>query len=228
MFILENVSVSVGGRELLRGISLSLGRGDIFYILGPNGVGKSSLLKAVMGLPGYEVTAGRVVLDGVDLAGFSTYERAARGVALAFQVPPRLHGVRVGALLSHICKKTGCDAGEIAKAVEIEHLFDREVGKLSGGESKRVELATVLAQRPKVALIDEPDSGVDVESLSIVARGLKELAAGAGLIVVTHSAHIARYLAPTRVCVLYGGVFKKCVGQEVIDEVFAYGFSKLA
>jgi Fe-S cluster assembly ATP-binding protein len=99
----------------------------------------------------------------------------------------------------------------VARAVEVEYLMGREVGRLSGGEGKRVELATLLAQRPKVALVDEPDSGVDVESLAVVARGLKELAAGAALVitqVMTHRAHVARFLPPSRVCVLYGGTLR--------------------
>ncbi|MGC9131532.1 MAG: ATP-binding cassette domain-containing protein [Pyrobaculum sp.] len=226
--VLEKVSVSVGGRLLLTDISLALSRGGVFYILGPNGAGKSSLLKAVMGIPGYDVVGGRVLLDGEDVTRLKPCERAARGLALAFQTPPRLQGVKVGVLLRHICRKSGCDPRDVAKVVEIEHLLDREVGKLSGGEGKRVELATVIAQRPKVALVDEPDSGVDVESLAVVGRGLRALAEATALLVVTHSAHVARYLPPTRVCVLYGGGLRRCGGQEVLEEVFSHGFSKLA
>jgi energy-coupling factor transporter ATP-binding protein EcfA2 len=101
----------------------------------------------------------------------------------------------------------------VARAVEVEHLMDREVGRLSGGEVKRVELATVLAQRPKVALVDEPDSGVYVVSLAVVARGLKELAAGAAL-VMTHRAHVARSLPLSRLCVLYGGTLRGAEGPR--------------
>ena len=227
-FAVDRVSISVGGMPLLSGISFSLSRGEVLYILGPNGAGKSSLLKAVMGIPGYEVTGGRVLLEGEEVTTLKPFEKARRGLALAFQMPPRLHGVKVGVLLAHICRRTGCDPREVARAVEVEYLMDREVGRLSGGESKRVELATVLAQRPKVALVDEPDSGVDVESLAVVARGLKELAAEAALVVVTHGAHIARYIPPHKACVLYSGTFKKCGGPEVVEEVFAYGFAKLA
>lgn len=227
MFTVENLSVAVGGRALLGGVSFSISPGEVFYILGPNGVGKSSLLKAIMGIPGYEVVGGRVLLDGEDITKLKPYEKASRGLALAFQIPPRLQGVRVGVLLSNICRKTKCDYREVAKVVEVDHLLDREIGKLSGGEGKRVELATVLAQRPRVALIDEPDSGVDVESLVIVARALKELVKDAALIIVTHGAHIARHLPPDKVCVLYGGGFKKCGGREVLDAVFTYGFAGL-
>jgi Iron-regulated ABC transporter ATPase subunit SufC len=227
LFTVENASVTVAGRPLLAGISFSLSRGEILYILGPNGAGKSSLLKAIMGIPGYELTQGRVTLEGEDITQLKPHEKAQKGVALAFQIPPRLQ-VRVEAILAHICRRTGCDPAEVAKTAEVEHLLDREAGKLSGGEAKRVELATVLAQRPKAALIDEPDSGVDVESLAVVARCLKQLASEAALVVVTHSAHVARYLPPHRACVLYGGTFKKCGGPEVIEEVFAHGFAKLA
>ena len=184
-------------------------------------------MKALMGIPGYEVTRGRVLLDGVDVMGLEPREKTRRGLAPAFQMPPKLHGVKVGVLLTHICRRTRCDPREVAKVMEIEHLMEREMGRLSGGEMKRVELAAVLAQRPRVALVDEPDSGVDVESLAVVARGLKDLAAEAAVVVVTHGAHIARYIPPHRACVLYGGSFKKCGGFEVVEEVFVYGF-KLA
>jgi Fe-S cluster assembly ATP-binding protein len=208
MFKVEGLSVAVGGSPLLSDISFSLSRGEILYVLGPNGAGKTSLLKAIMSIPGYEVIRGRILLEGEDVTNLKPFEKAQKGLALAFQTPPRLHGVRVEALLTYICKHTGCDVHEVAKTVGIEHLLDREVGRLSGGESKRVELATVLAQRPKVALIDEPDSGVDVESLSVVAQGLKQLASEAALVIVTHGAHIARYLSPHKACILYGGTFK--------------------
>lgn len=226
MFRVEGVAVSVAGNLLVRDVSFSVDRGEAFYILGPNGVGKSSLLKAIMGVPGYEVVSGRVKLEEEDISRLPPVERAKRGLALAFQTPPKLH-LTVETLLLNICKKTKCDPREVSKALEVEHLLKREVCKLSGGESKRVELATVLAQRPKVALIDEPDSGVDVESLAVVGRALKALNAEAGLVVVTHSAHIARYLPPTAVCVLYGGTFKKCGSRDLVEEVLTYGFGRL-
>lgn len=226
--VATGLSVSVGGRTILRDISFSVGPGDVFYVLGPNGVGKSSLLKAIMGIPGYETPSGELKLGGVDLAGKKPDERASLGLAIAFQTPQRLHGVRVGALLSHICRKTGCNPREVAEAVALAHLWDNEVGKLSGGEGKRFELATVIAQRPAVALIDEPDSGVDVDSLAVVGRALRQLADSAGLVVVTHTGHVARYLPPTKACVVLGGTFKKCGGAELVEEVLTYGFAKLA
>ncbi|ACB39887.1 ATP-binding cassette domain-containing protein [Pyrobaculum neutrophilum] len=228
MLVVEGLSVWVGGRELLRGVSFSAARGEAVYILGPNGVGKSSLLKALMGIPGYEAPEGRVLLDCEDLSRLRPHERAARGLALAFQTPPRLQGVRVGALLGNICRKWGCDVREVARAVEVEHLLEREVGRLSGGEGKRVELATVLARRPKAALVDEPDSGVDVDSLQVVARALRKLAEEAALVVVTHGAHIARHLPPDKVCVLYGGGLRRCGGRELAEEVLAHGFAGVA
>jgi Fe-S cluster assembly ATP-binding protein len=226
--VVSGVSVAVGGRRLLSGISFSLSDSDILYILGPNGAGKTSLLKALMGVPGYEIVEGTVLLDGEDIRRLSIYERARRGLALAFQIPPRLRGIKAGDLLAQICRKTGCDHREVAKIAGVEHLLDREVCRLSGGESKRVELATVLAQRPRVALIDEPDSGVDVDSLSIIARALRELLNSAAVVVVTHGAHIAKYLTPSKVCVLHFGTLRRCGGAEVIDEVLTRGFSQPA
>jgi len=228
MLIVSNLSVAVGGRVILRDVSFSVGRGEVFYVLGPNGVGKSSLLKALLGIPGYETPTGVLKLDGVDLTNKKIEERTAAGLALAFQNPPRLHGVRVGTLLSHICRKSGCDPVEVAESLELRHLWDREVGRLSGGEGKRLELATVAAMRPKAALIDEPDSGVDVDSLALVGRALKNLLETAALVVVTHSGYITKYVPPSRACVILGGVFKKCGSGELVEEVLAYGFTKLA
>jgi len=186
----------------------------------------------LIGYPGYSTVSGRIYLDGEDITDAPMEARVAKGLALAHQIPPRLLGVKVVHLLEALCRKNGCDVHEIANELEILHLLDREFGKgFSGGELKRIEMAMLLAQKPKLALIDEPDSGVDVDSIEIVARAIKklvELSPYRSAVVVTHSALISRYVEPSRVCIVMSGSVKVCDGRDLIDEVFSRGFRELA
>ena len=231
LLVVDRLSVAVGEKLVLRDVSLSLGRGEVLFLLGPNGAGKSTLLRAIIGYPGHVIVGGRILFDGEDLTDKPMEERVGRGIALAHQIPPKLLGVRVRHLLEALCRRTKCDIHEIAHELEIGHLLDREFGKgFSGGELKRVEMAVLLAQKPKLALIDEPDSGVDVDSVEIVARAIRkviELSPYKSAIVVTHSALISRYIEPTRVCIMMSGNIKLCNSRDLIDEVFRHGFREL-
>lgn len=232
VLLVDRVSVAVGEKLVVKNATLSINRGEVLFLLGPNGAGKSSLLRALIGYPGYSTVSGRIYLDGEDITDAPMEARVAKGLALAHQIPPRLLGVKVVHLLEALCRKNGCDVHEIANELEILHLLDREFGKgFSGGELKRIEMAMLLAQKPKLALIDEPDSGVDVDSIEIVARAIKklvELSPYRSAVVVTHSALISRYVEPSRVCIVMSGSVKVCDGRDLIDEVFSRGFRELA
>lgn len=234
MKVLEvsDLKVSVGGRVVVNGASFEVGEGDVFFLLGPNGSGKSTLLRAIVGYPGLEVLSGRIIFEGVDVTGLAMEERVARGLTIAHQIPPKLTGVKCKQLLESLCRKTGCDPYEVANDLEINHLLERDFGRgFSGGELKRAEMAMLLAQKPKLPLIDEPDSGVDVDSIAIIAKAIKRLIESSpyrSALIVTHSALISRYIKPTRVCIMIKGSIRLCGGPEVVEEVFSFGFKELA
>ncbi|MEM4827433.1 MAG: ATP-binding cassette domain-containing protein, partial [Desulfurococcaceae archaeon] len=169
-----DLTVAYGGRVAVSNTSFELNEGDLFFLLGPNGSGKSTLLRAIVGYPGLEVLSGKIVFEGVDITREPMEERVARGLTIAHQIPPRLTGVKCRQLLEALCRKSRCDPYEIANDLEINHLLERDFGKgFSGGELKRAEIAMLLAQKPKLPLIDEPDSGVDVDSIAVIAKVIR-------------------------------------------------------
>lgn len=232
VLLLNKISVAVGEKIVLKDIDLRIDRNEVLFLLGPNGAGKSTLLRALIGFPGHAIVSGRIYFEGEDLTELPMEAKVARGLTLAHQIPPKLLGVRVKQLLEALCRRSKCDVYEIANEIGILHLLDREFGKgFSGGELKRVEVATLMAQKPKLALIDEPDSGVDVDSIEIIARAIKrliDLSPYRSAILVTHSALISRYIEPTKVCILMSGTIKVCDGKDLINEVFKHGFRELA
>ena len=194
---LRNVFVEVSGRLVVRGVSLRVAGGELQVLMGPNGAGKSSLLSAVMGLPGYRVVRGEALLDGQQLNNLPLYERARRGLGLGFQTPPRMRGVTARCILEALEKIYGPwrDLHRYARLLGVEDLLDKPLGSLSGGERKRVELLLVLAQRPRVMLLDEPDSGVDIDSLGLIADVVEEsVRRGIGVLLVTHTTHFLEEL----------------------------------
>lgn len=234
MTVLEvnELKVSYGSRVVVNDTSFKLGEDELFFLLGPNGSGKSTLLKAIIGYPGLEVLSGRILFEGEDITHVPMEERIARGLTMAHQIPPKLTGVKCRQLLEVLCRKSNCDPYEIANELEINHLLERDFGRgFSGGELKRAEIAMLLAQKPKLPLIDEPDSGVDVDSIAVIARAIKRIVEEApyrSAIIVTHSAFISRYIQPTKVCVMIKGSIRLCGGKEIVDEVFSHGFRELA
>lgn len=228
---IENLSVSVGSRIAIKDLNLEVPNNTILYLLGPNGAGKSTLLRTIIGYPGYNVLTGVIHFENEDVTDKPMEYRVSKGLALAHQIPPKLVGIRVIDLLSTLCKRGGCTINDVAKEMEIEHLLYREFGKgFSGGELKRVEIATLLAQRPRLALVDEPDTGVDVDSIEIIARGLKKLVEFSphkSIVIVTHTAFIARYIEPDTTCILLNGSIIRCGEAELLYKVMRHGFKGL-
>ena len=229
----ENLVVETSGEpraRVLNGVSLGVGRGEVHVLFGPNGAGKSTLLKAIMGLPQYRVVEGRVVFEGKDITKAKPYERAAMGIAMAYQAPPAVP-VRLGYLAEKLVERFGGDLRDVS-SLELEHLLDRNLHEgFSGGESKRVELGLTLLQRPKLAMLDEPDSGVDVDSLERVAEVVKELAErGTSLLIVTHLGHIAQKLEEVDAAyVMVGGrIVLEGDFEEVYEAVMRHGYKKLS
>ncbi|OYT32228.1 MAG: ABC transporter ATP-binding protein [Thermoprotei archaeon] len=187
-----NLDVSIRDKILLKRINLEVERGEIHVIFGPNGAGKSTLLKTIIGLPPYKIVSGRILFNGEDITNLKPYEKALRGIALAYQNPPPLD-VKTRYLIKKMKEKYGIkDVPEIIPA----YLYDRNIfSGFSGGERKKTELGLVMLQNPKVALLDEPDSGVDVDGIKDVAKIINNLREkGCGIVLVTHQGFITKHL----------------------------------
>ena len=190
---IENLSLRREGRDILRGVNLTVQSGQIHALLGLNGSGKSSLAYVLMGCEGYTPDAGRIFFDGRDLAGLSITERARLGITLAWQEPARFEGLPVGKYISVGVRDQAHDRDQVVAALEAVALPAKVYGfraadqTLSGGERKRVELAAVYAMRPRLAILDEPDSGIDVLSLGDIERLIRRLAdEGSAVLLITH------------------------------------------
>ncbi len=236
---LENIHVYTrdAGAEIVRGVTLKLAGPGIHVVMGPNGAGKSSLANAVMGHQDYKLK-GRVLLDGEDLTELPTHEKARRGLTLAVQSPPEIEGVRVSEVLLRIAKRSLADTGEALKAVEEalslvglpRSMLNRYlmVG-MSGGERKRLELARVMLQRPRAAFLDEPDSGVDIESIPLIAKAIRRLEEqGAVVVLITHQPRLLEYLEPRRVYIMHGGKVVAEGGVELVRLVEEKGYTWIA
>ena len=206
MLKIENLHVRVGGRPILRGVTLEIPRGETHVVFGPNGSGKTSLAMSIIGYPGYEVVSGRILFKGVDITGLPIDERVRMGIGVVFQNPPKIVGVRLRDLMFRISESKG----EVLKLMEElnidENLLDRYVNVgFSGGEVKRSEIAQVLAMKPDFILLDEPDSGVDIENLDLVGRKIGRVLRGRSGLIITHHGYILRYLKPVKAHVMLEG-----------------------
>ena len=239
MLRIERVAVAVEGRVVVRRASLEVKSGEIDLLLGPNGSGKSSLLNAVMGHPKYVIVTGRVLLDGNDITHLNPEARVKLGLALAVQHPPRIRGVRVGKLLEKLVLRHVKSVQEamkevyyIAKLLNITHLLDRDLGVgFSGGEMKRVELASLMALRPRIALIDEPDSGVDVDSVLLIAEAIEELLSMGtqSILIVTHTGLIAKHVKHHRAYIMIDGeIVAEGPSERILPMILEHGFSAVA
>ena len=227
------------GKEVVKGVSLSLVKPGIYTIMGPNGAGKSSLVNAIMGHQSYRLE-GRVLLGGEDITKLPTHEKARKGITLATQMPLEIEGVRVAELLSRIIKRfQGVDKTDEALRIAREllslvGLSDSIMSRyfmvgMSGGERKRLELARVLAQRPRVALLDEPDSGVDVESMPLVAKAIEKLREdGAIVVLITHQPRLFKHLEPDHVYVMYNGRIVAEGGLDLVQLIEDKGYTWIA
>ena len=241
---IQNLHASVGGKEILRGVNLSVEEGEIHAIMGPNGSGKSTLAHVLAGRPGYDVTEGRVLYKGQDLLAMSPEIRAREGVFLAFQYPVEIPGVSnvyfLKNALNAIRKHRGepeLDAmdflkltREKAKLVDIdEDLVKRPVNEgFSGGEKKRNEIFQMAILDPTLAILDETDSGLDIDALRTVAAGVNQLRSPQrSMIVVTHYQRLLNYIVPDYLHVLVDGSIALSGGKELALELEEKGYAWL-
>jgi Fe-S cluster assembly ATP-binding protein len=230
---IADLHVNVAGTEILRGVDLELRSGEVHAIMGPNGSGKSTLSHAVMGRGDYEVTRGSVTLDGTELLGLPTWERARHGLFLAMQYPVEVPGVPLAALVGAARDAHLSDAVEReAHALDVPAaLLTRGVNdEFSGGEKKRAETVQLAVLQPKFAILDEIDSGLDVDALRDVAQRVERMTAedDLGVLAITHYARLLTELRPDRVHVMLAGRIVLSGGPELADRLEVTGYEGIA
>ena len=237
VLFIEGLRARIGGREVLKGIDLSIADGETHVLLGPNGSGKTTLLNTILGMPGYEVIAGRIAFRGTDLLPLSIDERARLGIGIAIQRPPAVRGVRLRQVMEMAAggELDEASLSGISEQLDLGAMLDRDVNMgFSGGEAKRSELGQLLAQQPELALFDEPESGVDLDNIAVVGGAIQNLLKGeiasspqrAGLI-ITHTGNILRYVNADVGHVLYEGRIA-CSGNplDLIGDITREGYER--
>jgi Fe-S cluster assembly ATP-binding protein len=241
MLEIKNLHAAIDGNEILKGINLTVKPGEVHAIMGPNGSGKSTLASVLAGREDYEITGGEVVFEGKDLLDMAPEERAREGVFLAFQYPVEIPGVSTAnflkASVNEVRKYRGMETldamdfiammREKMKLVEMEQSFlSRSLNEgFSGGEKKRNEIFQMAMLEPKLAVLDETDSGLDIDALRIVAGGVNKLrSAENATIVITHYQRLLDYIVPDFVHVLYKGKIVKTGGKELALELEEKGY----
>ena len=233
--VIEGLHVRAGAREILCGVDLTVGSGEVHAVMGPNGSGKSTLSHVVAGRPGYEVTAGTISLDGADLLGLPAWRRARAGLFLALQYPIEVPGVTLVDALAEALEPAGRGRSEVADLVASEarsvgfdeSLLARALNvDLSGGERKRNEIVQMGVLRPRIAVLDEIDSGLDIDALRTVARRVSELVSEAhiGVLAITHYYRLLSELPVDRVHVLSGGRVVTTGGPDLALELERTGY----
>jgi Fe-S cluster assembly ATP-binding protein len=245
MLEIRNLHASVDGHEILKGVNLTVKAGEVHSIMGPNGSGKSTLAQVLAGRDTYEVTQGEVLYEGRDLLEMGPDERAREGVFLAFQYPVEIPGVNTAyflrAALNEIRKHRGEEELDAADFLELarermelvemdKRLLNRNINEgFSGGEKKRGEVFQMAVLEPKLAIMDETDSGLDIDALKVVARGVNSLRdPKRAFIVVTHYQRLLNYIVPDHVHVLLDGRIVRSGGKELALELESQGYASIA
>jgi len=234
---IDGLRAKVAGREILQGIDLEVRSGEVHAVMGPNGSGKSTLSHVIAGRPGYEVTGGSVTLDGIDLLALEPWERAQAGLFLALQYPTEVPGVSLEAVLEASYAAAGKDLAPVrgnivAEAERIgfdERFLSRPLNvDLSGGEKKRNETLQMGVLQPKIAVLDELDSGLDIDALRQCARRIEEATeeTGLGVLAITHYQRLLDELKPDKVHVLAKGKIQKVGGPELALELEQTGYAE--
>ncbi len=237
---ISDLKVSVEGNDILKGLNLSINKGETHVILGPNGAGKSTLAYAVMGHPDYQIDGGEIIFEGENVTEESTDKRAKRGIFLSFQNPEEINGITMVNFLK-TAKKAVSDKPlpvlkfhkELTKKMEALSInpdyAERHINVgFSGGEKKKAEILQMLMLEPKLAILDETDSGLDVDAVKIVSLGVKEFKNSENaLLIITHNARILDELDVDYVHVLEDGKIVRTAGRELVDFISKNGFAAL-
>lgn len=238
---IKNLHAQVDGLEILKGVNLEVGTGEVHAIMGPNGTGKSTLASVIMGNPIYEVTKGEIFLDDKDVLEMEVYERSRNGLFLAMQYPAEVTGVTNyefinAALRSHrgeekisvfkVFKEYEAAIKELKMDSSLAHRYLNE--GFSGGEKKRNEILQMKMLKPKIAILDEIDSGLDIDNVKIVGEAVNEMVSeNFGCLLITHYQRILDYIKPTHVHIMIGGKIVKSGGIELIEKIEKQGYEWL-
>ena len=237
---IRGLHAGVEGKEILKGLSLTVGKGELHVILEPNGSGKSTLMNVIMGHPKYEVTAGSIAFEGEDITALKTFERARKGLFLSFQTPEEIPGISVENMIRTAKQAV---SGERVKLLPFRRKLKEMMEELkikpeyadrylnvgfSGGEKKRNEILQLLMLEPKLALLDETDSGLDVDAVQIVSEGVAKFHnEDNSCLIITHNTRILEKLTVDRVHVLMNGTIVEEGGAELIDDINRRGFTHI-
>lgn len=232
MLKIIGLNAVVEGRHVVREVNLEIEDNEVHVLFGPNGSGKSSLAMTIIGHPSYKVISGRIFFKGVDITDKPVEERVSLGIAVAFQNPPKIYGVKLSELLNIV---SNSNSNKLKNIVLVDYLDKLKVSNdilnrsinvgFSGGEVKKAEILQVLAMNPEFIILDEPDSGVDVENLEMIGKVLSEALIGKSALIITHHGHILRYLKPTRAHVMINGSIV-CDGDpiEMLEQIMKRGY----
>lgn len=236
---IKDLHVSIDDKEILKGVNLTINTGEIHAIMGPNGTGKSTLSSAIMGHPSYEVTQGEVLLDGENILEMGVDERAKAGLFLAMQYPSEITGVTNADFMRSAINSQREEGQEINLMQFIKKLdkqmdfldMDKDMAQrylnegFSGGEKKRNEILQLMMLQPKFAILDEIDSGLDIDALKVVSKGINEMRGDDfGSLIITHYQRLLNYITPDHVHVMYNGIVVKSGGAELAKRLEEEGY----
>jgi len=235
---IRDLRASIEGKKILNGINLTMSSGEIHALMGPNGSGKSTLSNVIMGHPSYEVTGGEVLVDGKDILEMEVDERARLGLFMAFQYPVEIPGVTVGRFLKRAAEirfegedlRTKGFIKELRSNMDFLEMDQQFINRylnegFSGGEKKRMEILQMLMLKPSFAVMDETDSGLDIDALKVVSKGVNHLRSGDfGALIITHYQRILQYVTPDYVHVMYNGRVVTSGGEELAHTLEAEGY----
>jgi Fe-S cluster assembly ATP-binding protein len=245
MLKIDDLQVTLEDKEILKHIDLEIHPGETHVLFGPNGSGKTSLLMTIMGYPQYKVVAGKIIFKGKDITHMSINERARMGIGMSYQRPPTINGLKTRQMVK-LCAEHEVDENDLAKQVNFEQFLDRDVNAgFSGGEIKRSELLQLMAQNPELMLFDEPESGVDMENISLVGKTIASLLQKDRLtlenktrmqaklertkmgLIITHTGYILEYVSADKGQVLYDGILS-CTNnpREILDCIEESGYEE--
>ncbi len=231
---IKGLTADVAGKQILKGVDLTVSSGEVHAVMGPNGAGKSTLSGVLAGHPSFTVTGGTATLDGVDLLAMPAWERAKAGLFLAMQYPVEVPGVRLEEMLVESAVAAGRDPEAVRGTIAAEaanigfeaRFLDRPLNvDLSGGEKKRNETVQLATVRPRIAILDEIDSGLDIDALRDVSRRVEQLTEeGLGVLAITHYRRLFTELSPDVVHVLVAGRIERSGGPEIVEQLESSGY----
>jgi len=231
MLKVRNAWIEADGKKILKGVNLEVGKGEVHVIFGPNGSGKSTLLAAIMGLPSYKITDGEIIFKGRDIKNEPIWKRAKMGIGIAFQSPPEIN-LKMNKLLENL----DGNIEKYAKELRMEEYIDRDINKgFSGGERKRSEILQIAIQQPDLLLLDEPESGVDMENIYIISKVINELLEKnkriverqRSAVIITHTGYILDFIDANLAHVMMDGkIICKGPPRDVLETIKKYGYEK--